>query len=165
MGDPAGSNQGNSSDPMHLAQRVVEQALALIPGATGSLVGLSDHGGFITYVCGAGHLAPHVGFRLEIEGSLSGVAIRSGTVVYTDDSSTDPRVDIASCRALDVCSSVCVPLVRDGVAFGVLNVSSPEPSAFGEADVSVLRNFASFVSVVVAAAAVIDRLSRQLFEI
>src|SRR5580704_7107303 len=118
MGDPAGSNRGISSDPMQLAQRVVEQALALIPGATGSLVGLLDHGDFVTYVCGAGHLAPHVGFRLGVEGSLSGVAIRSGTVVYTDDSSTDPRVNAESCRALDVCSSVCVPLMRDGVAFG-----------------------------------------------
>jgi EAL domain-containing protein (putative c-di-GMP-specific phosphodiesterase class I)/putative methionine-R-sulfoxide reductase with GAF domain len=149
-------------DPLRLMQRVAEQALCLIASAEGVLIALLDWEGVLTYVCGAGMLAPYVGFRLSMEGSLSGEAMRSGQVLITEDTFVDPRVDAAACRRMHVASSVCIPLTRDGYAFGVINVSSSHKMAFVAEDAAALTDLAEFVSVVVGAASDLDRVARTL---
>ena len=152
-----------ASDPMQLTQRVVEQAHVLVAGADGAFLALWDEGDYLTYVCGAGQLAPYVGFKLHVDGSLSGIAVRTGKLVYSDDTAVDPLVDAEACSRLNVASTVCVPLMRDSKSFGVLNVSSSRPHAFTDADRLVLSNLAAFVGVVVGAAADIDRVTKALF--
>ncbi len=149
-------------DPLQLMQRVAEQALYLIDAADGVLIAVLDWEGVLTYVCGAGTLAPYVGFRLAMEGSLSGEAMRTGRVLITDDTTVDPRVDAEASRRMGVASAVCLPLSRDGYAFGVLNVSSIRRGAFVPEDGSGLTELAEFVSVVVAAASDLDRVARTL---
>ena len=152
-----------ASDPMQLMQRVADQAIVLIAGADGALIALWDEGDFLTYVCGAGCLSSHVGLRVRVDGSLSGTAVRTGRVLYTEDTAVDPRVDAVAARRLNVASSVCVPLMREGRSFGVLNVSSSRPRAFGDSDAVVLGDLAEFVSVVVGAASDLDRVTKALF--
>ena len=134
----------------------------MLAGADGALIALWDQGDFLTYVCGAGRLADHVGLKLHVEGSLSGVAVRTGQIVYTDDTTVDPRVDAETSRRLKVGSGVCVPLTRGNRSFGVLNVSSSRPRAFDESDALVLSRLAEFVSVVVGAASDLDRVTKAL---
>ncbi len=151
-------------DPLHLMQRVAELALSLIDSADGVLIALVDWEGVLTYVCGAGMLTPYVGFRLEIEGSLSGATMRAGRVLICEDTATDPRVDLVACQRMGVGSSVCIPLAREGYAFGVLNVSSSRKAAFDADDAAALGELAEFVSVVVASAADLDRVARNILE-
>ncbi|MGH9046726.1 MAG: GAF domain-containing protein, partial [Acidimicrobiales bacterium] len=145
-------------------QRVAGQALTLIEPAEGVLIALLDHAAVLTYVCGAGSLADQVGFTISLQGSLSGLAMNSGRIVATDDARTDPRVDAEACRKMHVVSSVCVPLMRDGFAFGVLNVSSSVPHGFDETDAAKLGELAEFVSVAVAASADLDRVAKCLLD-
>lgn len=151
------------SDPMGSMQRVADQALAAIGHADGTLIALKDQPDSILYVCGAGRLSPHVGLRIGLDRSLSGLSITTKQLVSTDDSSADSRVDAEACRRLGVRSSICVPLVHRNEAFGVLNVSSASPRAFTVSDQAVMRHLAEFVGAVVAAAADIHRVTRGLF--
>src|SRR5438445_3229240 len=70
-------------DPIRLMQRVADQTLELVAGADGVAVGLS-HGNEVTYICGAGRLRDAVGTTVALEGSLSGLVIRTGQLVRSD---------------------------------------------------------------------------------
>src|SRR5262249_4267849 len=105
--------------PHRLVQRVADQALGLIAGAEGVLVGFRDDHG-VTYVGGSGFLVDHVGTSVDMETSLSGLAIRRREVLCSDDTEVDPRVDLDACRRLRVASSVIVPLGRGDEALGVM---------------------------------------------
>lgn len=144
---------GATIEPLALVQRVANEALETITGAEGVLVGVLVGEHTLRYVCGSGYLSGFVGHELELDGSLSGRAVRSNETLKTDDSEADGRVNRDATRAFNVRSSVCVPLGRRGAPAGVVNVSSPEVAAFDERDVALLRGLADFISAVVGAAA------------
>jgi EAL domain-containing protein (putative c-di-GMP-specific phosphodiesterase class I) len=150
--------------PHLLVQRVADQALQLVPGAEGVLVGFSDEHG-VTYVSGAGFLVTHVGTSVDMDASLSGQAIRQRAVLCSDDTEDDPRVDLDACRRLEVASSVCVPLGRGSEVLGVMCVSSRRPYAFEEDDVALLTRMADFMSIAVGLAADLARVGRDLLRL
>jgi EAL domain-containing protein (putative c-di-GMP-specific phosphodiesterase class I) len=139
-------------DPLQLMQRVADEALELIEAADGVLVGVLIDSETLAHVCGAGHLASHVGKTLAVADSLSGAAIRTATTLVTDDTETDERVNRKATRAYHVRSSVCVPLKRGYKLLGVLSVSSKRPGAFSTDDVELLCELAGFIGAAVGAA-------------
>src|ERR1019366_9310137 len=151
-------------DPMHLMQRVTDRTLDLIAVADGVMVGLADDQG-VTYVCGAGHRISHLGTTVDLDSSLSGLAVRTGQLQRSDDTSVDPRVDAAACRRLSVASLVCVPLRRSHDTLGVLAVNAKRARAFNDADVAILTRLAEFVSVVIGSACDLDRVHKRLLEV
>jgi EAL domain-containing protein (putative c-di-GMP-specific phosphodiesterase class I) len=155
---------GQTIDPMRLMQRVTDRTLELIGAADGVMVGLADDSG-VTYVCGAGHRVSHLGTRVDLESSLSGLAVRTGQLQRSDDTDSDPRVDRAACRRLSVASLVCVPLTRVHETLGVLAVNATRPHAFTDDDVAVLTRLADFVSVAIGSACDVSRVSSQLLEL
>lgn len=149
-------------DPLQMMQRVADQVVATVGGADGALVGLLVDGETIGYVCGSGYLSGFVGERLALQGSLSGVALRSSRTLITDDTEFDGRVNRDATRAFDVRSSVCVPLGRNGEPAGVLNVSSRRPHAFADDEVVLLGGLAEFISTVIGAATDLVRITERL---
>ena len=152
-------------DPLQVMQRVADQVVETIGAADGALVGLVVDSETIRYVCGSGHLSGFVGESLTRQGSLSGIALRSGRTLITDDTERDGRVNREATRAFDVRSSVCVPLGRDGGGVGVLNVSSRRPQAFGEHDVALLGGLADFISTVIGAATDLVEITARVCEL
>ncbi len=138
-------------DPQCVIQRVTDRTLELIAAAQGVMVGLADSSG-VTYICGAGSQTAYVGTRVELGDSLSGLAVRSGEVQLSNDTSADRRVDAAACRRLSVASLVCVPLARGSETIGVLAVNATHSDAFSVHDVEVLSRLGDFVSVAVGSA-------------
>jgi EAL domain-containing protein (putative c-di-GMP-specific phosphodiesterase class I) len=153
-----------AADPLRVMQRVADQTCAFIHGAEGVLVALWDEGDVLTYVCGSGYLEPYAGLKLEVSDSLAGLALRTGAILRSDDTSCDPRVDVEDCNRLGVRSTLCVPLVRGRRTFGVMSVSSSRTAAFDTADELILRGLADFVGVVVAAASDLDRVTSVLLD-
>jgi EAL domain-containing protein (putative c-di-GMP-specific phosphodiesterase class I) len=149
-------------DPLELMQRVADQALVMIAGAEGALVGLIIDGDHLRYVCGAGHLVEFVGERLMLEGSLSGRAIRANSTLITDDTERDPRVNRSATRSFNVRSSVCVPLGRGEEPIGIINVSSSCMDAFDGHDVALLSSLADFMGTVIGAASDFIAVSSRL---
>lgn len=155
---------GQEIDPLLLMQRVTDRTLELISAADGVMVGLADHGG-VTYVCAAGHCVGHLGTRVELDASLSGLAVRTGQILRSDDTEVDPRVDAEACRRLSVASVVCIPLTRMNETLGVLAVNASRAHAFTDHDVDTLTRLADFVSVAIGSACDLARVSGQLLQL
>lgn len=154
---------GEAVDPTSLMQRVTDRTLELIPAAEGVAIGLINHQS-VTYVSGAGVGASPVGARVDLDASLSGLSIRTGRILRSNNTQSDPRVDATACRQLGVVSLVCIPLSRAHEMFGVLAVNASVTHAFTDTDVAALTRLADFVSVAVGSACDLYRASNQLFE-
>ncbi len=108
-----------------------------ITGAAGAIVELAE-GEEMVYRAVAGSAQELLGLRLGRKNSLSGLCVASREALACNDSETDSRVDREACRRVGLRSMVCVPLLHEGAAVGVLKVYSPMPFAFGEGDVRIL---------------------------
>ena len=158
MSDNAETGVGELLNATGLLERVSDQALHLVPAAQGVLVGLCDQQ-YVTYVSGAGFLAPHVGTRVDKDASLSGLAMRTRQVVHCGDTERDPHADLEACRRLRVTSSVCIPLCRGDEVLGVICVSSSQRNAFCDADVDLMTRLADVMGVAVGLAADLTRVA------
>ncbi|MGD0982926.1 MAG: EAL domain-containing protein [Acidimicrobiales bacterium] len=141
-----------AADPVVLTQRVADEAMTLVESVDGVLVGFVQDPSWLTFECGAGHLASQIGKRIPLEGTLAGLAFRTGVTVHSDDAAGDPRIEPGCRLAPSVRSLVCVPLWRHAQTAGVLCVASFRPRAFDERDVATLTSLAEFISVVITVA-------------
>jgi TonB family protein len=116
---------------------VVEQA-RLATGATGAAVALTRGSEMICRAT-AGADAPGLGIRLSTTSGLSGACLQTGTIQQCGDTETDPRVNAAACRRLGVRSILVFPLGEGRNPFGLFEIFSSRPNAFGERDVNTLR--------------------------
>src|SRR5215469_15946901 len=116
-------------------------------GATGAAVALrSNNDGAVICRARIGETAPTLGSCLSTESGISGECIRTGKLLFCDDTEFDPRVDSQACRALRVRSIVAVPLwVQNGVS-GILEVFSNLPRSFSESDIEQLKKLACFAT-------------------
>jgi GAF domain-containing protein len=152
-------------DPSGLMQRVTDQTLELIAGADGVMIGLADARG-VSYVWAAGeNAAVFLGTRVNIDSSLSGLAIKSGGVEWSNNMETDPRADREAARRISVRSAVCIPLTRSSETLGVLSVVGSQLSAFDQDDVDALTQLAGYVSSTIALARDLARLAADLLEL
>jgi EAL domain-containing protein (putative c-di-GMP-specific phosphodiesterase class I) len=152
---------GQTIDPLRLMQRVTDRTLELIAAADGVMVGVADDHG-VTYLAGAGHQVAHLGTRVQLDSSLSGLAVRTGAVQRSDDTESDDRVDREACRRLSIASLLCVPLSRKNETLGVLAVNASRPHAFNDHDVETLTHLADFIGVVVGSACDLSRVGQVL---
>ncbi|KAF0812253.1 putative signaling protein [Andreprevotia sp. IGB-42] len=126
---------------------VVERMLKLTP-ATGAVVELAD-GDEMVYRAASGVVAPYVGLRLAIAGSLSGLCVRTGNILESPDTMLDARVDKAACRKINAMSMVVTPLVESGIVVGVLKILADKPFAFSPADTHTLQLMAGLIGAAV----------------
>jgi GAF domain-containing protein len=151
-------------DPVGLMQRVADQTVELIPGADGVMIGLADRQG-VSFVWGAGVNASHVGTRVNLDSSLSGLAIRRGELLWCHDTEIDPRVDKEVCRRNSVGSAVCIPLTRERESLGVLAIIGSRAHAFTEDDVASLVHVADSVVVAICLTRELSRVNRSLLDL
>ena len=128
-------------------QVIAERALTFTR-ATGAAIALL-RGEEMVCLASAGRDAPRLGARLQVGSGFSGECVRTGRLLRCDDSETDPTVDRESCRMLGVRSMIAVPICCGDVVMGLLEVFSPQPSAFSANDSTVLRRLAETAQVAV----------------
>ncbi|WP_256361332.1 sensor domain-containing diguanylate cyclase [Methylomonas koyamae] len=116
---------------------VAQRTLALL-SAEGAAIELAEDGDMVYRAC-AGITAPHLGLRLKIAQSLSGLAVTGGKTLVCDDAETDARVDIAACRKIGLRSMLVVPLNHKGTIVGVLKAVSVQPHKFSEIEIGLLQ--------------------------
>jgi len=141
-----------ASDPASVMERVLAEALVLVPSAGGAVIELCAKRTSLVITAASGNVADSVGSVLSIAHSLSGLAIQSGVTQRCHDATTDPRVDTTLAAELGILSMICVPLRRGDERIGVLNITSSAASAFGPADEASLAGLANFVSSMIGAA-------------
>ncbi|MCC7373812.1 MAG: PAS domain S-box protein [Verrucomicrobiales bacterium] len=139
----AGVNLGYSA----LLQRILER-MTRLSGADGASLEMAE-GDDMVYHAATGLAAPYVGLRVRIAGSLSGLCMTSDTVLRSDDTEADTRVDREACRRIGLRSMCLLPLRYGGSSFGVLKVMSSRVSAFSKSVERTLRLMGEFLSATV----------------
>lgn len=116
---------------------IVEQA-RLATMATGAAIALF-RGDEMVCRATSGGSAPDLGVRLNTRTGLSGACVRTRMVQRCDDTQTDPRVDGAALRNLDVRSILVVPIVEQNELIGIFEILSPRIFSFGDREVQTLE--------------------------
>jgi hypothetical protein len=131
--DPA---PDNPTAEFHLEQEL--ELACIATGATGAAIALV-RGDKIVCHATAGPDAPDVGVYLDPHNGLSGSCIQTRHLQQCNDTETDPRVDPEASRTLGVRSIVVLPLVEGDKLFGIFEVLSTRPFAFGPSDLDTLQ--------------------------
>jgi diguanylate cyclase len=100
----------------------------------------------MVYTVTTGEATPYLGTRLRVDSSLSGLCVREGQVLRSDDTADDPRVDAEASRRVNARSMICVPLLHQGKTVGVLKVYSPETDHFDDGDVETLEMLSELIA-------------------
>ena len=81
-----------------------------------------------------GKPSPHT--RIPLNRGICGAAASQQTTIIVDDVNSDPRYLACS---LETKSEIVVPIMRDGVVLGEIDIDSDQPAAFDEDDRSLLE--------------------------
>ena len=125
-------------------QLVAERSQELT-GATAGVVEMVE-GDFMVYKVTCGEATPFLGLEVPAKTSLSGLCVREGKVLRSDDTSIDPRVDGEACRRVNACAMICVPLAHLDETVGVLKVYSGQANHFNDADVEMLELLSALIA-------------------
>lgn len=130
----------------------LEQVMALVvervPDVTsgnGAVIEMRE-GDQLVYRAASGSAKEHVGLRLDLGSSLSGLAVREKVIVQCEDTETDMRVDGAACRRIGIRSMIIAPITENGDAVGALKSFSPRAQAFNDLDLYALQLLAGMTS-------------------
>lgn len=119
------------------------QTLARASGAALALAG--DDPDFMICRASSGPDAPPVGAKLQVGAGFSGECVRTGKLLRCDDTEIDLRVNRESCRDLGIRSILAAPVRLGEKVIGLLEVFSPQPTAFTENDTTILQRLAETV--------------------
>jgi L-methionine (R)-S-oxide reductase len=86
--------------------------------------------------------APPAHPRFPREQGLCGAAVAAGEAVVVGDVSADPRYLTTHATTR---SEIVVPVFREGVVVGLIDVESERPNAFGERDKQLLERCAAVI--------------------
>ncbi|MGB3681197.1 MAG: PAS domain S-box protein [Rubrobacteraceae bacterium] len=132
--------------------RLITERSQTLTGARGAVIELLENQDLV-YYSGSGTSSEHVGLRLKLSSSVSGMCVREGKPLLSEDTETDPRVDRESCRKTGVRSLIVVPLYHNQETVGVLKVVSGGPHAFEDRDVYALQLMAGLIAAAMSHAA------------
>jgi diguanylate cyclase (GGDEF)-like protein len=127
---------------------VVQAVVDRIPSFTnaeGAIVEYTE-GDEMVYRGASGFALPLLGTRVKREASLSGLCVRLGQVLRSDDVVLDPRVDAGTYQEVGIRSMIVAPLKHDGATVGVLKIVSSATHAFTARDVRVLELMSELIA-------------------
>lgn len=128
------------------ALHLIAERVQSLVRASGTAIALADATpDFMICRARSGSDAPPLGARLHVGSGFSGECVQTGRLLRCDDTEVDHRVDPESCRALGIRSILAVPVRAGAKSIGLIEVFSPEPNNFTEADQRVLLKFADTV--------------------
>lgn len=123
----------NAGADLTAIMRAIVSENSVMPQANGIVVELRD-ADQVYYAAASGTSEDLVGLRLPVNASLSGLCILTGRPLSCDDSETDPRVNRAACRRVNLRSMIVVPIPHAGETVGVLKYYAAHPQAFTDED-------------------------------
>jgi two-component system, cell cycle sensor histidine kinase and response regulator CckA len=132
-------------DILSVAQRIVEQVTRLM-SADLVEIGFVEGDEIDMHPHLRNQVAEDIPRRVPIDGSLRGLAVRTGEIVRTDDALADARVFGETACGIAFRSVIVVPLIYGGTTIGVLAVSWRAPNAFHGNDEHALRLLAGLLA-------------------
>jgi diguanylate cyclase (GGDEF)-like protein len=123
----------------------VVERIPSITNAEGAIVEYTE-GDEMVYRGASGITQPLLGTRVKREASLSGLCVREGQILRSDDTLIDPRVDHGPCEQAGIRSMVVAPLKHDGSVVGAVKLVSTSTYAFTARDVRVLELMSELIA-------------------
>jgi diguanylate cyclase (GGDEF)-like protein len=123
----------------------VVERIPTITNADGAIVEYIE-GDEMVYRGASGFTKPLLGTRVRRDASLSGLCVRLGQILRSDDIQLDPRVDLGPFGQVGVRSMVVAPLKHDASVVGVLKIVSTSTHAFTARDVRVLELMSDLIA-------------------
>lgn len=123
----------------------VVERIPTITNADGAIVEYTE-GDDMVYRGASGIALPLLGTRVKRDASLSGLCVRLGRILQSDDTLTDPRVDREPCKQAGIRSMVIAPLKHEGSAVGAVKLVSNSTYAFTARDVRVLELMSELIA-------------------
>lgn len=114
------------------------EAALLLTSAHGAVLALRRQGEMVC-LGRSGTLAPPLGASLTVDWGLAAQCLRTGVVMWSDDTWSDERVDRELCQALGIRSIALAPFLSQTDTVGILGVFSLHSHAFREKDVGHLK--------------------------
>ena len=127
-----------------MLQRIVDAAQTFTD-ANGAAIAL-QHDNWVVCRARAGEMAPDLNSTLDRDSGISGECLRSGKALYCQDTFADSRVDATACRLLGLRSLAAAPIGERPSVRGILETFSARPHAFGDTEVSLLKELAELVT-------------------
>lgn len=115
--------------------------------SNGATIELAE-GEEMIYRAVSGSLEPFLGFKLSREGSLSGLCVETGNILYSEDTASDKRVDRNAAAKVSAASMVVVPLRFHDANVGVLKVISNKKHFFNDDAICILTMMAESMGAV-----------------
>ena len=119
---------------------IIDQARK-ITDAGGAVIALAENDEIVCRAR-AGLIGPPLGARLDPRSGISGECIRTGELLYCDDTETDPRVNLVACRQLGIRSILALPLILHDQTLGVVEIFSGWAGVFGDRESRTLKMLA-----------------------
>ena len=137
-------------------------------GATTARLYLTD-GNTLRFAVGAGVTAEQRAYeeanpeRVDAN-SLVGRAAIDRAVVHAPDIAAD-RMTSDAARFGDAAAMLCVPLLRDGSAVGVIALTRARPGPFGEREIELVRTFADQAAIAIENARLADDVRARIADL
>ena len=127
---------------------IAERAQTLLHSSGAAIAMAESEPDFMVCRATSGPDAPPVGARLQVGSGFSGECVKSGLLLRCDDTEIDSRVDRESCRALGIRSILAAPVRAAGKSIGLIEIFSPQPNSFSDADGKGLQRLAESIQAV-----------------
>ena len=121
-----------------------ERTIALTSSGSASV--LLPDGDELVVRAMAGVPTVDIGFRLPIDGSLAGLAFRTGELQRVSDAKNDDRVHKRTAQAMGLGAMVSAPMITEDGVIGVLQLVSYSAGALDETDARTLLMIAGFAA-------------------
>lgn len=127
-----------------VVNQVVDRVQSLT-SAEGAIVEFAE-GDEMVYRGASGVAAPLLGIRTARQGSLSGLCVEQGRILWSDDIETDPRVNKDAYKKIPLRTMLVAPLDYEGTTVGVLKIVSTVPDAFTTRDMRVVELMSELIA-------------------
>lgn len=148
----------SSVDNTALRQLILARAMA-VTGAEGSALVLVD-GESLTLKVGAGSASGYTGLEIRADSSLSGITIRTGMLLSSEDTANDPRADREFYRRIGAASTIVAPVYGADGILGTLEVMSPRPGAFDQNAVQAMQIMAGVAGLALSQGGATEQVGR-----
>lgn len=142
--EPAYAMAAQAGSAVSIMQFGVDRTCALT-GATGAALAMMKDGRMFCRAR-AGRTAPALGAEVPQEG-LTALCARTGQLWRCNDTEREPWVNRDICRHLGIRSIVVAPVLALRRVLGILEVFSPQLSAFGDDQAATVQLMASAIAL------------------
>lgn len=122
---------------------IVESARC-VANAAGVAIGLL-YGGQLIYCAGSGSAASDVERRVTASITASADMVANREILRVENADEDTRIQAAICRQLEAKSLLALPICREGVLAGVLEIRFSDAHCFQEHEVRTYRLMTSLI--------------------